>query len=187
MKKLRFPIIAIAAVLFVSCSNDDDKPTPVNEEELITTVVATFTPQDGGEAITLTSRDLDGDGPNAPVVDVSGNFAKGATYNGAVTFANEMASPAEDITAEVKEESDEHQVFYQQNGLGSFTYTDADANDKPVGLTFRYTAAEAPANGPLTIALVHEPNKEADGVAQGIITNAGGSTDAEVIFNIVVE
>lgn len=47
-----------SALVLTSCSNDD---APVNEEEVITTVIVTLT--GGGETITLTSRDLDGDGP----------------------------------------------------------------------------------------------------------------------------
>ena len=52
------------ATIFTSCSNDSDA-TPVNEEELITTITAVFTPEGGGTAITLESKDLDGDGPDA--------------------------------------------------------------------------------------------------------------------------
>ncbi|HBK71516.1 MAG TPA: type 1 periplasmic binding fold superfamily protein, partial [Flavobacteriaceae bacterium] len=35
--------------------------------------------------------------------------------------------------------------------------------------------------------LRHEPNKSASGVSDGDITNAGGETDIEVIFNITVQ
>ena len=71
MKNVKFLATAIfATVLFVSCSNDDDTPEPVNEEEVITTLTVTLSPNGGGTAITLQTRDLDGDGPNAPVVTV---------------------------------------------------------------------------------------------------------------------
>ncbi|RYD86178.1 MAG: type 1 periplasmic binding fold superfamily protein, partial [Sphingobacteriales bacterium] len=126
MKNLKISALALVTLIsFASCS-DDDAATPVNEEEVITTITATFTPAAGGTPIVLTSRDLDGDGPDAPVVTVSGNFATGASYNGSVTFLNELTSPAENITEEIHEEGDEHQLFYQ--GVGIFTYTDADVN-----------------------------------------------------------
>ena len=187
MKQFRISILAVAALVsFSSCSNDDDAPVPVNEEEVITTITATFTPMNGGTAITLTSRDLDGDGPNAPIVTASGNFVAGTTYHGAVTFLNELSNPAENITDEIHEEGDEHQIFYQQTDLGSFVYDDEDANGNPIGLHFTYTAANAPVNGNLTVTLRHEPNKTGEGVANGTITNAGGSTDAEVTFAVTV-
>jgi hypothetical protein len=182
MKTLKLSVLAITALFISSCSSDDDAPILINEDEVITTVMAEFTPQGGGTAVTLTSRDLDGDGPDAPVVTVSGPFMAGTVYNGAVTFLNELASPAEDITEEVEEEGTEHQVFIQQTGLGTITYTDQDADGNPIGLAFTFEAAAQPATGIMTITLRHEPNKIAEGVANGDISNAGGSTDAEVTF-----
>lgn len=188
MKQFKITVLALITIVsFASCSDDDSVAPPVNEEEVITTVTVTFTPMNGGTAVVLTSRDLDGDGPNAPVVTASGNLIAGITYDGRVTFLNELASPIEDITEEIDAEGDKHQIFYQQTGLGDFTYLDEDANGNPIGLHFIYTAPGITANGPLTVTLRHEPNKIAEGVAQGIITNAGGATDAEVTFNVVVE
>lgn len=188
MKNLKISAFALlTAITFASCSSDDNTATIVNENEVITTVTATFTPQDGGSAIVLKSQDLDGDGPNAPVVTVSGNFTIGKVYNGAITFLNELDNPADNITLEVQEEGHEHQIFFQQSGLGTIAYADTDVNGKPIGLNFTYTATETPKTGNLTITLRHEPNKAGEGVNQGIITNAGGSTDAEVVFNVTVE
>ena len=185
MRNLRLSALVLTTALFIACNSDDDA-TIVNEEEVITTVQVTLTPQGGGAAVTLTSRDLDGDGPQAPVVTVSGPVSAGVAYSGEVSFLNELANPTEDITEEVAAEGEEHQVFYQQNGLGTFTYTDEDENSDPIGLEFNYTAGTA-ATGTLTVTLRHEPNKDAQGVAEGIITNAGGSTDAEVVFSVVVQ
>jgi hypothetical protein len=174
--------LAITSIFITSCSNDDNGP--VNEEEVITTVTTTLT--GGGQVITLTSRDLDGDGPNAPVVTVSGNLAANTTYAGSVSFLNETESPAEDITVEVEEEGAEHQVFYQLPAvLGTVTYTDVDLNGRPIGLTFTLTTGNA-GTGNLSVTLRHLPNKSATGVASGDITNAGGSTDALVTYPVTV-
>ena len=183
MKNLKLiALLVIPAIFSTSCSNDD---APVNEEEVITTVRTTLT--GGGQVITLTSRDLDGDGPNAPVVTVSGNLVAGTTYMGSTTFLNELANPAEDITAEVEEEGTDHQIFYQlASSLGTVTYTDTDANGKPIGLDFTLVAGTSGTTGTLTVTLRHLPNKSASGVATGDITNAGGNTDAEVSFPVTV-
>ncbi|PTD13647.1 hypothetical protein [Flavobacterium columnare] len=86
-KQIKFYALAlVTALTFSSCSNDDDTPEPVNEEELITTVTAIYTPVGGGPAVTLQYKDLDGEGANAPVITVSSAFAKNKTYNGTVTF-----------------------------------------------------------------------------------------------------
>ena len=191
IQKFKFYALAlVTALTFSSCSNDNDDPIPVNEEELITTVTAIYTPVGGGKAVTLQYKDLDGEGANAPVITVSSAFAKNKTYNGTVTFKNELANPAEDITPEIVEEGEEHQIFYQKTGtLNAFKYGTAasnfDTNGKPIGLQSVFTTTEA-ASGTLTITLRHEPNKSAVNVAAGDITNAAGSTDAEVSFPISV-
>lgn len=183
MKNLKLiALLVIPAIFSTSCSNDD---TPVNEEEVITTVRTTLT--GGGQVITLTSRDLDGDGPNAPVVTVSGNLVAGTTYTGSTEFLNELEDPAEDITIEVQEEGADHQVFYQlPSSIGTVTYTDTDANGKPIGLNFTLVAGTSGSTGTLTVTLKHLPNKTATGVAAGDITNAGGNTDAAVTFSVAV-
>jgi len=189
-RKAKFCGIALVALVTFSCSNDDNDAPPVNEEELITTVTAIYTPQGGGTAITLQYKDLDGEGANAPVVTVSGPFAKNTTYNGTVTFKNELASPAEDITPEIVAEGTDHQLFYQKTGnLAPFIYGSAasnfDSNGKVIGLQSVFATTGAAA-GTLTITLRHTPNKNGANVAAGDITNAGGSTDAEVTFDISV-
>ena len=183
MKNLKLIALLVIPVIFsTSCSNDD---APVNEEEVITTVTTTLV--GGGQTITLTSRDLDGDGPNAPIVTVSGNLVAGTTYTGSTTFLNELESPAEDITVEVEEEGADHQVFYQlPSSIGTVTYTDTDANGRPIGLNFTLVAGTSGSTGTLTVTLRHLPNKTASGVADGDITNAGGNTDAAVTFSVAV-
>lgn len=190
MKKLKFlSMFLFTGALISSCSSDDDAlPEPVNEEELITTVAVTLTPDDGGETILLAYRDLDGDGPNAPVTEVSGNLSANTTYSGNVKVLNELETPVEDITEEVEEEGDEHQFFYTMSSSLDATvdYNDTDVNGMPVGIEFTLMTGDA-STGDLTVRLLHEPNKTAAGVSEGDITNAGGETDVEATFDIVIE
>ena len=167
-----------------SCSSED--PEIVNEEELITTLRVTLTPQGGGNVVTLQLQDLDGDGPNAPITTVSGPLQANKTYTGVTQVLNETESPAENITLEVEEEGDEHQFFYTfSNSIATVTYTDQDKNGRPVGINFNLTTTSA-GIGILTVVLRHEPNKTAAGVMAGNITNAGGETDVEATFNLTV-
>lgn len=186
MKNLKLAALFMTTVMFLSCTKDDAPVLqPVNEEEVITTVRVTLT--NGSNTITLESRDLDGDGPNAPVATVSGNLNANTTYIGSVEFFNELENPIENKTTEILEEALDHQVFYQlTNSLGNVTYTDLDVNGRPIGLSFNLVTNNA-GTGLLTVTLRHEPNKNGDGVAAGNITNAGGETDIEVNFSIVVQ
>ena len=185
MKTLRILTLGYLFITLIACSNDDNvNPLPVNEDEVITTVTATLTPQGGGTNITLTSRDLDGDGPNAPVITTSGDLATATTYNGTITLSNETESPAEDITAEVSAEGADHQFFFTSS-IGTLVYTDTDSNGDPIGLAFALTTTTA-TTGNLTITLRHELNKSATDVSNGDITNAGGETDVQVTFTGIV-
>lgn len=184
MKNVKFLATAIfATVLFVSCSNDDDTPEPVNEEEVITTLTVTLSPNGGGTAITLQTRDLDGDGPNAPVVTVSESLATGITYSGTIVLLNETVNPPENITEEVEEENLDHQFFYTLGGGLDVTtaYSNFDDNGNPLGTEFTLTAGTA-SSGTLTFTLRHEPTKPNTGLG-----DAGGETDIAATFNVVVQ
>lgn len=184
MKKYLLLFSTIIAMSLTSCSTDD--PEIINEEELITTLRVTLTPQGGGSTVILEKKDLDGDGPNPPVTSISGSLSANTTYNGTVLVLNETETPAENITEEVEEEGDEHQFFYTfSNSIATVTYTDQDKNGRPIGITFRLTTT-SPGIGNLTVTLRHEPNKAATGVSAGNITNAGGETDVEATFNLTV-
>ena len=174
----------ILATVVISCSDDDDgNPAPVNEEEVITTMTVSLTPQGGGTTITLQTRDLDADGPNAPVITVSGNLNDFTTYEGSIELLNETESPAEDITAEVAAEDEEHQFFFSTTGsIAGVTYTDADGNGNPVGLEF-LLSTQQPGAASITITLRHEPTKPNDGT----LSDAGGETDIAQTFDLTVE
>jgi hypothetical protein len=186
MKSIKH-ILVLASIIISAASCSDDNPIAVNEEELITTVTVTLISQDDGTEIVLNSVDLDGDGPDAPVVTVSGNLAANTIYTGATEVLNETENPAEDITEEVLEEGVDHQFFYTfSNGLASTAYTDSDENGDPIGLNFTLTTTNSGSEN-LTVSLIHEPNKNGSGVVDGSITNADGETDAEVTFTLTIE
>lgn len=186
MRKFKISIltaIAITGTLFTGCSNDDDAPVIVNEEEVITTMTITMTPVGGGTAVTLQTRDLDGDGPDAPVITISGSLAANTVYNSAIVLLNETETPAEDITLEVEEEDDEHQFFYTvAGGLDIMTaYSNFDGDNNPLGTQFVATTGAA-STGSITFTLRHEPTKPNTG-----LTDAGGETDIETTFNVTIQ
>ena len=105
MKNIYFLATVLFTILLASCSKDNETPEAVNEEELITTLKVTLVPVSEGNTIVLTTRDLDGDGPNEPEITISSNLTAGVTYNGTIELLDETNSPAEDITEEVEEEA----------------------------------------------------------------------------------
>ncbi|HMZ49884.1 MAG TPA: type 1 periplasmic binding fold superfamily protein, partial [Flavobacteriales bacterium] len=156
------------------------------EEELITTLRLHFHSVGGAEHKHMEFTDLDGSGGNAPVIH-GDTLSADSVYHVHVEVLNESGSPAEDITQEIEAESDVHQFFYQVSGASAtVAYDDADANGHPIGLETVWTVGAA-SNGTVVVTLRHQPDKTASGVSSGDITYAGGETDIEVSFPLVIE
>jgi hypothetical protein len=195
-----------SALLITACSGligCGDGGGSENENEVITSIVLTFTPGGGGAAITATFNDADGDGGAAPTVDPI-NLTAGTTYATTVKFENRLETPAEDITTEVKDESDEHQIFFTGTGVSgpasnqptaplAHTYADTDANGLPIGLASSFAARTG--TGQLIVTLRHLPpvnNTPAKTAAAATtvrdsgFATLGGSTDAQVTFAVTV-
>lgn len=176
-----FPFLML---LLFSCEKKD--PELTNEEELITTLIYRLTPENGGNAVEFKFQDLDGEGGISPVVSAAVLMAN-SVYNGELILINESVTPAESISEEVLEEAEEHQFFYNYNSNNlSISYNDKDANMNPVGLKTKLTT-KSPSSSTLKITLKHQPNKNAMGVSDGQIQNAGGETDIEVEFNVKIQ
>lgn len=184
--------LALVALLIAGC--ELDPPTEGSDPEVITTVELTLTPQGGGESMVATFADPENDG--SPTVDPI-VLAPSSTWDLAVRFLNELEDPAEDITLEIEDEADEHQVFFTGSALDvvTVTATDADPDGLPVGLASEVvTLGEG--TGTLTVTLRHlpveggVPNKVAglsDQVADdGDLRNVGGETDAVADFPLTV-
>jgi hypothetical protein len=179
--KMKTTLVLLSlGLITLSCSNDDDNPVAVDEEEVITTM--TIELASTGGLVTLQTRDLDGDGPDAPVITVE-NLAANTTYNGSITLLNETETPADNITLEVAEEDDEHQFFFNSSGaVTSVIYEDEDGDGNPIGLSFTLTTGDA-GTGTLQVTLRHEPKKPNNGT----LADAGGETDIAQSFSVVVE
>jgi hypothetical protein len=180
MKFFKYALLA-STLIFASCSDDDDTPEPVNEEEVITTLTVTL--DSGSDTVVMQYQDLDGDGPDAATVTVSGSLSANTTYDGSIILLNETESPAENVTEEIEEDDLDHQFFYTVgSGLDvAAEYGDADSQGNPLGLSFILNTGVA-SSGELTFTLRHEPNKPNTG-----LENAGGETDIEVTFDVTVE
>jgi len=186
MRTTRFlSMLAIAALVFTSCSDDDD-PDPVNDREVITNLTIVFEAE-GVEDVTLESEDLDGtDGPGTPEVTITGTFQENTTYTGTITVLNQTVTPTENVTIEIRDEDDEHQFFFTTTGsLGDTEYLDFDDDENPLGLSFRLSTGDA-GMGTILVTLRHELDKDAAGVSEGDITNAGGDTDIAQLFSVSV-
>lgn len=179
-----FPFLfALSILLFTFGCEDDDDPIIENEEEVITTATLTLFPNGPQETVTLGFFDPDGDGGAAPTFTTTGQLVANASYRGQLDFGNEEGS----ITGEIVDEGPDHQVFYVA-GSGadiSFTYNDSDIMGNPIGLVTNVQTGDA-STGNLVVVLRHEPTK-GTGIAINNPGSAGGSTDAQITFDIDIQ
>ncbi len=187
LKYMTMALFAAAAI--TGCKKDEDDPVappPINEEELITTLRLHFHSANNVEHFHFEFSDLDGDGGNAPVIEAD-TLSSDSVYSVEIEVLDESGGSVDDITAEILAEDEEHQFFFQVSGANAtVTYNDADADGNPVGLSTTWTVG-AVSSGNVIVTLRHEPNKGAAGVSSGDITNAGGETDIEITFPVVIQ
>lgn len=164
---------------FTSCDFSHDELY----EEPITSALLVLTP-DSGRTVVLQYLDRDGES-GQPAIISGGSLAPNTTYHCEVHL-NTIGKHIVDSTS-IAQLPEYHQVFFlTQNGLEVSTrYTDTDANGFPVGLKSTLTSDEI-SRGQLTIIIKHHPNKNAEGVAHGDVSNSGGKTDFEASFEVAV-
>ncbi|WP_299990207.1 hypothetical protein [uncultured Pontibacter sp.] len=188
MNKIFRPYLTLALfgslLAFTSCDDHDHEPHD-HEEELITTVMLTMTPQDGGQAVTATYRDLDGDGGQDPVYTPENVVLQaGKVYNTTIKLMDE-SHHEEDLTAEIREKGSEHQFFFEPSPatLLTVTTTDRDSNGRPIGLENTIQTSSNPQAGKLRVVLKHQPG----GLKTDNSNISTGGTDADVQFNITLQ
>lgn len=185
MKKTRLvavgTVLLAATTLFLS-SCKKEKDDVANEEELITSVELRFVETGTANAMVVAFRDPDGEGGNPPTAFEEIVLKPNTAYTCEVSFLNESVSPADDITAEVEEEGEDHEVFYIVSGAGiTITRTDVDAGGLPLGLISTWQTADA-SSGTVRVVLKHKPGIKAAGDA---VTK--GDTDIDLNFTARVE
>lgn len=181
------------------------------ETEVISQVELTFRPMGGGAPVTAVFDDPDGEGGMSGTSDTI-TLTAGETYDLSIRFLNALEDPAENITEEIEEEAEEHQVFVYGDGvmgpasasaaaLVMHDYLDvesdygdnAEGDDLPVGL-LNQIVADTAGTSELKVMLRHLPEqngtaqKVAD-LAQDLADDASlpGDVDADVSFELVVE
>jgi hypothetical protein len=158
-----------------------------HETELITLIKMTLIAPSVNDTVVFKYEDADGDGGNQPVI-TNGTLKSNTTYIANMEIKNTSVTPNIDVTKQILNEATAHQFFFIEKSNNQFdiTYDDLDANGKPLGLKTKWMV-KAPGTQSLKVVLRHEPNKNGANVSSGVINNAGGETDIEVVWNVTVQ
>lgn len=186
-KRLLLALAMITAVFSLTgCKDPFHDDHSHDEHDVITTVTLRFVnTADSNDVVTAVWEDIDGIGGANPNRIDSIKLKKAATYACNVSFENRSVTPVVNVTQDIQNDRNYHQVFYDLSSyLGQITVEDLDARNLPVGLRFRMmTPMDASAvPGQLKLSLYHYDN-ESDKTG----TTRGSETDIEVAFPTFVQ
>jgi hypothetical protein len=179
MKKYAL-LLTMGFVVAMSSCKKEDKVDP-NEEELITTLKVTLTAT-GASPLVFTFKDADGPTGAPPSVFDSIIVDANKSYAATVQFLNESVTPAEDITAEVSAEGNDHQIYFTP-ATAAITVNNLNNDSKglPLGLSSTWQTGAA-GKGSMKITLKHKPGTKAAGDPV-----SKGETDVEVEFGVRIK
>ena len=196
------PIIALLTfILIFACSKDED-PEPANEEEVITLVTLEVTKEgssspikynfeveghDHGDEDHEEEDDDDHDDHDGEHTEIE--LEANSTYNVSMFIYNDTdPNNIENITLEIIEEKDEHQIFYAiTDELSGFSIASAsddtkDSNGDPLFIKTTWTTT-GETSGDVVGYLIHEPTSKTGSTRNDF----GGATDFEIEFEVHVE
>jgi hypothetical protein len=181
MKSMLYSATLLFLLGLGSCKKD--KVEDPNEEELITTVRVKLKEKVSGAQTVFEFRDLDGEGGAAPSKFDQIVLGRGLSYDCALELLNESVSPADNITAEIIAEANDHQFYLTAtNALVSFSNLSTDTKGLPLGVTSTWLASSTAGTGTLNITLKHKP-----GVKSAGDPVSKGETDISLDFSLKVQ
>ena len=111
-----------------------------------------------------------------------------STYHVSIFFYNDSdPDNIEDVTSEIIEEADVHQVFYEMTEIPGFSIAAAsddtkDSNGNPLFLKTNWTTTSE-TSGDVMAYLLHEPTSKTGSTR----ADFGGATDVQIEFEVHVE
>ena len=189
-------LIISAFLLVISC--DKGEPVVVHEHEVFTRVVLEVK-KDGEtnfKKYTFEVEGHDDHGDDDHGDDDHGDDDHGdehteveldtnSTYHVGIFFYNDSdPDNIEDVTLEVIEEADAHQVFYEMTEIPGFSIAAAsddtkDSNGNPLFLKTSWTTASE-TSGDVMAYLIHEPTSKTGSTR----ADFGGATDLQIEFEV---
>lgn len=173
-KNLKYSFL-LGAIFFISCSKDD--PDAINEQEYISNVIVTLASEDG-ETQTI---DWDLSEMNSQNINLKLN----TNYNVNLSFLDTSdPTDVENITLEIIDEADEHQVFFEFAEVS--VNVSSASNDTKVGtrgvLINSVWNATTTGTGLVRLYLIHQPTNFNATTREGF----GGYNDVSIDIPVTI-
>jgi hypothetical protein len=172
----------ILGLAFLQSCEKDPKPNvaPINEGELITTIILSSRDSASGQIRDFVFRDKDGEGGNAASQFDSIELSSGHTYYFELILLDESKAETDTISNEVLNEGEDHLFVYIPKNIDLVIgETDKDKNGLALGLKSTWKANSI-GRGNVNVILKHQPGiKNGDPLL--------GETDIAVDFKCLIK
>jgi hypothetical protein len=162
--------------------------TPITPEEPIgVTLNIVFGSTTGGSPITFAYADPDGPGPQPAMISAPPLRAN-SVFNTNITVGIIQNGALSDRTGTVRDQDNQYQLFFLvvPPGLIQHRYADTDRDNLPLGLLNRIETG-APGRGTLRVVVRRALNKRFANLGPDNFAQAGGVSDTDATFNVVIE
>lgn len=175
----RFAFLVLA--LLISACQKDESPAWLYRPDPVTSVEMRFIPVNNADTtVVFFAEDITGEWDNLSF-DTYPSLDTNATYTFVISaFGSENNSRNYSVPGTM------HQYFLEDSACDWSFEFENDVNGNPIG-SLGQVFTGGPSSGTLKIIHRFEPDKFAEGVSEGDITNAGGETDFELTFNVTIE
>ena len=173
-KNLKYSFI-LGIIFLISCSKDD--PDAINEQEFISNVVVDIASPDG----TIQTIDWDLSETNTESINLKPN----SNYTVELSFENRSdPTDIEDVTLEIIDEADEHQVFFEFADVSvSVTSASNDTKDGSRGVLLKSVwNASSSGTGIVRVYLIHQPTNFNATTREGF----GGFNDVAIDIPVTI-
>ena len=175
IKKFKLHLITLIIVLSYSCSKDD--PDGINEQEYISNVVVDVASPDG------TTQTIDWDLSETNTESI--NLKPNSNYTVELSFEDRSdPTDIEDVTIEIIDEADEHQVFFEFADVSvSVTSASNDTKDGSRGVLLKSVwNASSSGTGIVRVYLIHQPTNFNATTREGF----GGFNDVAIDIPVTI-
>jgi len=174
-------VLTIVLFSFPACKKDPKPNTPpVNEGELITTLIIETTDSATGQKNFFKFKDADGEGGNSPSQFDSIKLSQNSSYSVNLILLDESKTEVDTISNEVLNEGEDHLFSFTVSGINmTLRMDDLDKNGLPIGLKSIWKTGTS-GDGKLRVVLKHQP-----GIKNGDPTL--GETDIDIEFNCSIK
>jgi len=177
MKQL---LIIVTLIGFFGCKKTTT-PSNENEHEAITKVSLLFF-ENGIATDTFSINDPDGDGGNLPLTIDTIYILKNKSYTCITKLYNSTQIPAKDVTQNIINQANAHELFYLHNTLVNITRTDKDNDGFTLGLNTIWQIPDTLQSGIVRIKLMHKPFIKGNNDSHTL-----GHSDVDVNFPLTIK